>query len=76
MPLWPSNVGGTPMAKGESAKTLLIKTLAAIAAGAALTTSAFAQSARTPLIAIENEPAPKLVVDPPLTLDGPAGRAG
>jgi Family of unknown function (DUF6130) len=27
---------------------------------------AFTQSARTPLVAIENEPAPKLVVNPPL----------
>jgi hypothetical protein len=44
---------------------MLIKTLAAVAAGAVLTTSAFAQSASTPLVAIENEPAPKLVVDPP-----------
>jgi hypothetical protein len=50
--------------------TLLIKTLAAVAAGAMLATSAFAQSARevrgaSPYIAIENEPAPKLIVDPP-----------
>ena len=52
--------------------TMLIKTLAAVAAGAVLTTSAFAQSAGTPLIAIENEPAPKLVVDPPLM--GPLAR--
>jgi len=55
--------------------TTLIKTLAAIAAGTVLITSAFAQdvapSARdirgpTPYLAIENEPAPKLIVDPPL----------
>jgi uncharacterized protein DUF6130 len=51
--------------------TLLIKTLAAVAAGTVLATSAFAQSARevrggSPYIAIENEPAPKLIVDPPL----------
>ena len=49
----------------------LIKTLAAAAAGTVLATSAFAQSAReirgaSPYVAIENEPAPKLIVDPPL----------
>ena len=51
--------------------TMLIKTLAAVAAGTVLATSAFAQSAReirgaSPYFAIENEPAPKLIVDPPL----------
>jgi hypothetical protein len=51
--------------------TLLIKTLAVVAAGTVLATSAFAQSARdirgaSPYVAIENEPAPKLIVDPPL----------
>ena len=51
--------------------TLLIKTLATIAAGTVLATSAFAQSAReirgpSPYVAIENEPAPKLIVDPPI----------
>jgi len=51
--------------------TLLIKTLAAVAAGTLLATSAFAQSAReisgaSPYVAIENEPPPKLIVDPPL----------
>ncbi len=51
--------------------TMLIKALAAVAAGTALATSAFAQSAReirgaSPYVAIENEPAPKLIVDPPL----------
>ena len=51
--------------------TMLIKTLAAVAAGTVLATSAFAQSARevrgpSPYVAIENEPAPKLIVDPPL----------
>src|SRR5215813_1187397 len=50
---------------------MLIKTLAAVAAGTLLVTSAFAQSAKdvrgaSPYIAIENEPAPKLIVDPPL----------
>ena len=51
--------------------TMLIKTLAAAAAGTMLATSAFAQSAKeirgaSPYVAIENEPAPKLIVDPPL----------
>ena len=51
--------------------TMLIKTLIAMAAGTVLATSALAQSAseaRVPstLVAIENEPAPKLMVDPPL----------
>ena len=51
--------------------TRLIKTLAAVAAGTLLSASAFAQSARevrgpTPYLAIENEPAPKLIVDPAL----------
>jgi hypothetical protein len=48
----------------------------AAAGGAVLATNAFAQSARdvrgaSPYVAIENEPAPKLIVDPPL----PAGLA-
>jgi hypothetical protein len=47
------------------------QTLTAIAAGTVLATSAFAQSARnirggSPYVAIENEPAPKLILDPPL----------
>jgi hypothetical protein len=51
--------------------TMITKTIVALAAGAVLTTNAFAQSARevrgpTPYLAIENEPAPKLIVDPPL----------
>jgi len=55
---------------------LRIKMLAAVAAGTVLAAgafaeSAFAQSARdirgaSPYVAIENEPAPKLIVDPPL----------
>lgn len=49
----------------------LIQTLTATAAAAMLATSAFAQTARdvrgaSPYVAIENEPAPKLIVDPPL----------
>ena len=48
---------------------MLIKTLAAIAAGTVLATSAFAQSTRevrevSPYVAIENEAPPKLIVDP------------
>jgi hypothetical protein len=51
--------------------TMLIRTLAALAAGTVLATGALAQSARevrgpTPYLAIENEAAPKLIVDPPL----------
>ena len=50
---------------------MLIKTFAVVAAGTVLATSALAQSARdtrgaSPYVAIENEPAPKLIVDPPL----------
>ena len=46
--------------------------IAAVAAGTVLATSAFAQSARevrgpTPYFAVENEPAPKLIVDPALS---------
>jgi hypothetical protein len=48
-----------------------ISLLVAVAAGTALATNAFAQSAKdvrgaSPYVAIENEPAPKLIVDPPL----------
>jgi Family of unknown function (DUF6130) len=51
--------------------TMLIKPLAVVAAGTVLTTIAFAQSARdirgaSPYIATVREPAPKLLVDPPL----------
>ena len=57
--------------------TMLIKTLAAIAAGALLATSALAQSAReirgpSTFLPTANEPAPKLIVDPPLP--GPLAR--
>ena len=53
---------------------LFINTLAAVTAGTVLATTAFAQSARevrgpTPYFAVENEPAPKLIVDP--VLPGP-----
>jgi hypothetical protein len=51
--------------------TMLIKTLAACAAGTVLATSAFAQTAKevrgaSPYVEVKNEPAPKLIVDPPL----------
>ena len=51
--------------------TMLIKMLAAVAAGTMLATGAFAQSAKdvrgaSPYVAIENEPAAKLIVDSPL----------
>jgi hypothetical protein len=49
--------------------TLLINTLAAVAAAAVLATSAFAQSTVVP---IDNEPAPRLIVEPPLP--GPLAR--
>jgi hypothetical protein len=51
--------------------TMLVKTLTVVAAGTVLATIAFAQSARdirgaSPYVATEKEPAPKLIVDPPL----------
>src|SRR5918912_4048247 len=51
--------------------TMLIRTIAAALAGTVLATSAVAQSARdirggSPYVAVENERAPKLIVDPPL----------
>jgi hypothetical protein len=51
--------------------TMLIKTLAVAAATTVFATGSFAQSAReirgpSPYVAIENEPAPKLIVDDPL----------
>ena len=50
--------------------TMLLKTLAAAAIGTMLASGALAQTARevrggSPYVAIENEPAPKLIVDPP-----------
>ena len=55
---------------------MITKTVVAVAAGTMLATSAFAQNAfaqsakeirgGSPYVAIENEPAPKLIVDPPL----------
>jgi hypothetical protein len=51
--------------------TKFIKTLAAVAVGSVLATGAFAQSAKeilgpTPFETVENEPAPRLIVDAPL----------
>ncbi len=51
--------------------TTLTQTLAAVAVGTLLATGAMAQSAKdiagaSPYVEIENEPAPKLFVDPPL----------
>ncbi len=51
--------------------TPFVKTFAAMAVGSVLATSAFAQSARditgpSPYVAVDNEPAPKLIVDPPI----------
>jgi hypothetical protein len=48
-----------------------MKTIVAAAAGTLLATTAFAQSAKeirggSPYVAIEDEPAPRLIVDPPL----------
>ena len=58
--------------------TMLIKALAAVAAGALLATSAFAQGTRevrgpSTFLPTANEPAPKLIVDPPLP--GPLARS-
>jgi hypothetical protein len=49
----------------------VVKTLLAVAAGTMLATSAIAQSAKefraaSPYVELENEPAPRLFVDPPL----------
>jgi hypothetical protein len=57
--------------KGETAITTLIKTLAVVAAGIMFATSTFAQSAKeirgaSPYLEVKNQPAPKLIVDPPL----------
>ncbi len=51
--------------------TILVKTLSVIAAGTMFATGAFAQSAKdirgaSPYIGIENEPAPKLIIDDPI----------
>ena len=51
--------------------TRIMKTIVAAAAGTLLATTTFAQSAKeirggSPYVAIEDEPAPRLIVDPPL----------
>jgi hypothetical protein len=51
--------------------TVVTKTLVVVAAAAVLATTAFAQSAKevrgaSPYLAIDKEPAPRLIVDPPL----------
>ena len=61
--------GNRPRFKVRTQMIMLIKTLAAVAAGTVLATNAFAQSTRevrgaSPYVAIENEPPPKLIVDP------------
>src|SRR4051794_36818570 len=62
--------------KRRSAPIMLIKTFALVAAGAILAASAFAQNAGqaggSPLVPVQNEPAPKLIVEPPLP--GPLAR--
>lgn len=50
---------------------MLLRALAAASAGIMLASSAFAQTAKefrgsSPYVAVKNEPAPKLIVDPPL----------
>ena len=59
----------------RNAMTMFVKTLAAVAGGTMFATGAFAHDAThsagdvrgaSPYVAIENEPAPKLIVDPPL----------
>ena len=49
--------------------TLLINTLAAVAASVVLATGAFARST---VVRIDNEPPPRLIVEPPLP--GPLAR--
>ena len=49
----------------------IVKMLVTVVAGTVLATGAFAQSAKevrgaSPYVAVENEPSPKLIVDPPL----------
>ena len=56
---------------GAPSRSMAQLAVAAVAGGALLATNAVAQSARevggaSPYVAIENEPPPKLIVDPPL----------
>src|SRR5688572_25255781 len=59
-----------PNLQGKNAMNLFSKTLAAVAASTVLATGALAQSTVVP---IDNEPAPRLIVEPPLP--GPLARA-
>ena len=57
---------------------MFIKTLASVAAGTILATGAFSQSAKevrgsSSYVEVKNEPAPKLIVDPPLPEGLPLG---
>ena len=45
---------------------IFARTLAIMAAGALLAASAFAQSTASLVVPVKNEPAPKLIVEPPL----------
>ena len=52
-------------------KKVFIRTVVTVMAGSVLAATAFAQSAKdirgvTPYVAVENEPPPRLIVDPPL----------
>ena len=56
----------------------IVKLLVTVVAGTVLATGAFAQSAKevrgaSPYVEIKNEPAPKLIVDPPLPEGLPLG---
>jgi hypothetical protein len=51
---------------GEKDVNILVRILATVAAGALLATSALAQSAASLVVPVENEPPPKLLVEPPL----------
>ncbi len=71
------NAGGADQEE-EHSMSKLMKILAVIAAGAALATSASAQSVKhhagaLPYVEIANEPAPKLYVDPPMVEGLPQG---
>jgi hypothetical protein len=63
---------GVSSQRGLTERTVLPLLAVTVAAGTLLAAMAFAQSAKemrgaTPYAEIENEPAPKLIVDPPLT---------
>ena len=58
--------------KSSSRMKPLTRTLAALAFGATLATSAVAESVPSLVVPVDNEPAPRLVVEPPLP--GPLAR--